>query len=291
MSRNVKIALGQEPNGWPKNATPEEIRQHHHAQMAPLVAQAAEEKADIICFSEGAPGHGIDVRLKDQEGAFEDVLDGPDFQWASQQAATHQINLILPTVGFHHGKFQNVAIVFDRQGEVVGVYEKVHLTKAERDSGKINGATWPVFGLDFGRIGVFICHDMHFPESARCLALNGAEILFWPTHYAGLWGDDYVISLMRATAIHNGVYLATASLGPEPGTPWVSNGALARSGVIGPRGEWRFSAGFQPGLAIGTIDLDERLDRPHFGENEQDEYREMFTADRRPETYGRLSKR
>ena len=290
MSRMVRIALGQEPNGWPKEANPAEIRQHHHRQMEPLVVQAAAEKADIICFCENAPGHGVDVRLKDQ-GAFEDVLAGPDFQWAARQAATHGIYLILPTVGFHQGKFQNVAILFDRKGTVIGVYEKVHLTKGERDSGKINGATWPVFDLDFGRIGIMICHDMHFPETARCLALNGAEIIFWPTHYAGLWGDDYVISLMRATAIYNGVYLASVSLGPAPGTPWVSNGALARSGVIGPRGEWRFSAGFEPGLAIGKIDLAEPLDRPHFGGTIKDNYREMFITDRQPNTYGRLLER
>jgi len=286
----VKIALGQESNGWPKDAIPQEIRHHHHRQMESLVNQASKERADIICFCENAPGHGVDVRLKDQ-GAFEDVLTGPDFEWAAQQAAAHSIYLIFPTVGFHQGQFQNVAILFDRKGSVLGVYEKVHLTKGERDADMINGSTWPVFELDFGRIGIMICHDMHFPESARCLSLNGAEIIFWPTHYAGLWGDDYVISLMRATAIHNGIYLASVSLGPEPGTPWVSNQALARSGVIGPRGEWRFSAGFGPGLAIGRIDLAEPLDRPHFSEAIDDDYRAMFIADRRPGTYGRLIER
>jgi len=290
MSRMVKIALGQEPNGWPKEASPAEVRRHHHRQMESLVEQATAENADIICFCENAPGHGVDAFSKDLT-AYEDVLDGPDYQWASRQAAEHGINLILPTVGYHHGKFQNVAILFDRKGTMIGVYEKVHLTKGERDSGQVNGATWPVFDLDFGRIGIMICHDMHFPESARCLALNGAEIIFWPTHYAGLWGDDYVISLMRATAIHNGVYLATVSLGPEPDTPWVSNGAFARSGVIGPRGEWRFSAGFAPGLTTGRIDLAEPLDRPHFSATIDDNYREMFIADRRPDTYGRLLER
>ncbi len=290
MSRMVKIALGQEPNGWPKEASPAEIRQHHHRQMEPLVTEAVAEKADIICFCENAPGHGVDVGLKDK-GGFEDVLDGPDFQWASSQAAKHGIYLILPTVGFYQGKFQNVAILFDRKGEVFGVYEKVHLTKGERDSGKINGATWPVFDLDFGRVGIMICHDLHFPESARCLALNGAEVIFWPTHYAGLWGDDYVISLMRAAAIHNGIYLASISLGPEPGTPWVSNRALSRSGVIGPRGEWRFSSGFEAGLAIGKIDLEEPLDRPWFSESFEDNYRDMFLADRQPNAYGRLLER
>ena len=287
MSRTVRIALGQEPNGWPENASPEDIRKHHHRQMEPLIAQAGQEKADIICFCENALGHGIEPTPENRD-AYEDVLEGPDMKWAAAQAAAHGLYLIMPTVGYHQGRFQNVSVVLDRKGNTVGTYAKVHLTKGEKDSGKIGGDSWPVFDLDFGRIGIMICHDMHFPESARCLALNGAEIIFWPTHYAGLWGDDYIMALLRATAVHNGVFLASISLGPEPGQPWVSNRALSRSGLIGPRGEWRFSAGFQPGLAIGSIDLDEPLDRPWFSGGIDDDYREMFLADRRPDTYGRL---
>lgn len=286
----VRIALGQEPNGWPQDATPDEIRQHHHRQMEPLIQEAGQQGADIISFCENALGHGIEAPADDRK-AHQDVLGGPDMQWAARQAATHAINLIMPTVGYHNDELRNVAVVLNRKGETVGVYEKVHLTQIERQMGRVGGDSWPVFDLDFGRIGIMICHDMAFPESARCLALNGAEIIFWPTHYAGLWGDDYCISLIRATAIQSGVYMASISLGPEPGKPWVSNGALSRSGLIGPRGEWRFSAGFEAGLAIGSVDLDEPLDRPHFSDTIDDEYRQKYRADRRPETYGRLLER
>lgn len=287
MSRLVRIALGQEADGWPNDASPDAIREHHHGQMEPLIAQAGAAKADIICFSENAFGHGIENTGQNRDD-YQDVLDGPDMRWAAEQAARQEINIIMPTVGFHAGQFRNVSIVLDRKGNLAGVYEKVHLTNWEKKSGLVGGDAWPVFDLDFGRVGIMICHDLHFPESARCLALNGAEIIFWPTHFQALWGDDYIMALMRATAIHNGVYLASISLGPEPGQPWVSNAPLARSGLIGPRGEWRFSAGFQPGLAMGTIDLDERLDRPWFSDSANDDYRERFRADRRPDTYGRL---
>jgi hypothetical protein len=67
--------------------------------------------------------------------------------------------------------------------------------------------------------------------------------------------------------------------------------SLARTGVLGPRGEWRFSAGFQPGLALGEIDLDEPCHRPWFSRNSHDDYRRMYPVERRPETYGRLLER
>ena len=95
-----------------------------------------------------------------------------------------------------------------------------------------------------------ICHDMEFPESARCLALNGAEIVFWPTHWGNSMGDNWVFSICQGTAALNGLYLAPVSLAPLPGKFWASSGFIARTGLIGPQGEWRFSAGFEPGLPL-----------------------------------------
>ena len=290
MTRVAKIALAQEPGGWPQDAARKEVFDFHRRQMEPLFAKAAEEGAHIICFCENALYNGVDAPV-DKTESYEDVLDGLGMSWAAEQAVEHGMYVIMPTVGFHRNRFQNVAVVLDRKGDRVGVYEKVHLNKREKDSGKIGGDSWPVFELDFGRIGIMICHDMHFPEAARCLALNGAEIIFWPTHYGAIWGDDYLMALLRSTAIYNGVFLASVSLGPPPSHPWIANMRLARSGVIGPRGEWRFSAGFEPGLAIGEIDLDEPPVRPWFGDTELDNYREMYVTDRRPDTYGRLMER
>ncbi len=286
MSRIIKVALGQVAAGQPEGS-PDEIRAHHKQNMLPFIEKAGFEKADILCFCETALTTGIKA-APDDTTVWQDVTTGADMQWAAEQAARFKMNLIMSNAGLCNGLLKNVAVVLNRKGEVAGHYEKVHVNKAERDNGRVGGDTWPVFELDFGKIGIMICHDMHFPEAPRCLALNGAEIIFWPTHYGALWGDDYSMALLRATAILNGVFFASVSLAPKPGEPWEARHHLARTGLLGPRGEWRFSAGFDPGLAIGEIDLDEKLVRPWFSKKRQDEYREMYLADRRPDTYGRL---
>ena len=289
MSRVVRIAVAQVAAGWPEGGSPAEIRAHHKKGMEPMMAKAAKAGADILCFCENALTTGIKAP-PDARDVWQDVVNGPDMRWAAEQAARGGFNLIMPTVGYSNGALRNVAVVLGRQGQVIGVYEKVHLGKKERE--RITaGGSWPVFQLDVGKIGVMICHDMHFPEAPRCLALNGAEIIFWPTHFGAIWGDDYCMALIRAAAIHNGVFFAPVSLAPKPGEAWMAHMQLARSGLVGPRGEWLFSAGFGVGLAIGEIDLDEPLDRPWFGFDRHDEYREHYLADRRPDTYGRLTER
>lgn len=289
MSRRVRIALAQVAAGQP-DGTPDGIRAHHKANMEPMFAEAAGRKADIVCFCETALTTGIKAAPDDRD-AWQDVADGPDTRWAAGHARSHGMYVIMPTTGISRGKLRNVAVVLGRRGEVVGVYEKVQVNRSEMDAGRVGGDSWPVFELDFGKIGIMICHDMHFPEAPRCLALGGAEVIFWPTHYGGIWGDDYCVSLMRATAILNGVYLASVSLAPPPGEGWQAHMQMARSGMIGPRGEWLWSAGFEPGLAVGEIDLDAPLVRPWFSKGRLDDYRAMYLAERRPDTYGRLTQR
>ena len=79
----------------------------------------------------------------------------------------------------------NAAILFDRSGEVVGIYRKVHLV-VDTDSGSMErgsspGKEEPVFDCDFGKLGIQICYDMEFDEGWRELARKGAELVVWPT--------------------------------------------------------------------------------------------------------------
>ena len=125
----------------------------------------------------------------------------------------------------------------------------------ERDLGIVPGESWPVFELDFGRIGVQICHDNSFPESARCLTLNGAEIIFWP-HVMSGWGGEFMDILLRSPAIHNGIYHVPVCFGNQPGTAWRPGMLIGRSSIIGPDGTICADAGRYPGIAMAWIDLD-----------------------------------
>jgi predicted amidohydrolase len=74
----------------------------------------------------------------------------------------------------------NTAALIGRKGELIGKYRKTHLPAVEAWN-ETHGDGFPVFETDFGTVGMLICYDILFPEAARCLVLNGAEILFNPT--------------------------------------------------------------------------------------------------------------
>lgn len=286
MTRPVKIALAQVASENAPSDERDAVGAFRRRQLEPYLVQAGEEKADIICFCENAlsVGHkppGVEPEL------YEDVLSGPSFQWASAGTRRFGMCVVMPITGAYQGAVSNLAVVIDRKGEAAGVYRKVHLTGGERKRGLKGGDEWPVFDLDFGRIGLMICHDMEFPESARCLALNGAEVIFWPSHWGITMGDNWVFSILQGTAAVNGVYLAAVSQTAAPGTFWMGQGPIARTGLIGTQGEWLFSAGFKPGLAVGRIDLDVPTVRKWHGQD--CDFRTSHLSDRRPDTYGRLT--
>jgi predicted amidohydrolase len=98
----------------------------------------------------------------------------------------------------------NTAVLIDRNGNLAGRYRKVSLPQEEFDGGVTPGNSFPVFETDFGKIGLMICWDVTFPESARALAQKGAEIIFLP-----IAGGD--VTLTKARAIENQVYLVSST--------------------------------------------------------------------------------
>jgi predicted amidohydrolase len=188
-------------------------------------------------------------------------------------------------LAYYDRAFRNAAIVLDKSGMVLGAYCKVHPTWGERQSGIVPGDSFPVFDLPFGRIGIMICHDLSFPEAARCLMLAGAEIVFWPTMWSG-WGDELSYTVIRSRAIDNAIYLVHVGLAPPPGEFWRPGMNMARSGVIDPYGNHLSNAGFEEAIAIAEVNLDKKRVAPHFTSGADDDFRAWVLADRRPDTYG-----
>lgn len=111
------------------------------------------------------------------------------------------------------GKIYNTSYIIDRGGNEIGRYRKVHLTHSELESGLTNGKSFPVFDLDFGRIGIMICFDNYFPESARILGNSGASLVLYP-----LYGDTLIPQWelkMRARAVDNSMYVASCQIGGQ----------------------------------------------------------------------------
>ena len=104
------------------------------------------------------------------------------------------------------GLIFNTAVLFDRQGNLVGRYRKVHPYWPEEVwDGITPGDDFPVFSLDVGKVGIMTCYDSWFPEVSRLLALRGAELILFPS--AG-----YEPSLLPARAIDNRCYVVASSL-------------------------------------------------------------------------------
>lgn len=111
------------------------------------------------------------------------------------------------------GSLRNTAFFLGRDGREIGHYHKVNMPIHELD--KRRGDRFPVFKTpDLGGVGMLICYDMVFPEAARCLALNGADIIFDPTEGGAAIGDDDLNrAAFRTRAVENFVYLVVAQRG------------------------------------------------------------------------------
>lgn len=124
-------------------------------------------------------------------------------------------------------KIYNASYIIDRAGHEIGRYRKVHLTHSELASGLTNGYHIPVFDLDFGKVGIMICFDNYFPETARILGNQGAILVLYP-----LYGDTLLPQWelkMRTRAIDNSMYIASCQIG--------GNLDIAYTGIVGPEGD------------------------------------------------------
>jgi len=121
--------------------------------------------------------------------------------------------------------YANTALIFDRQGKIVGKYNKTHAAIGGAPHGwpargdelewlMKPGDSYPTFQLDFARVGIMTCYDGYFPESASSLSLNGAEIILWINGRAGPI-EEFVV---KADIFRNYCAIISTNLGPGSGT-------------------------------------------------------------------------
>lgn len=159
----------------------------------------------------------------------------------------------------------NSAVIFNRNGELLDIYNKIHLAGDENDY-LTPGDRFVSFDTEFGRIGVCICWDAQFPETYRALALAGVHLAVCPT-----WGWEAIYG--HARAYENGIYVAAAMA-----VPFHENicGMRNPSEVISPDGTVLFSASRENAEAL-ICEFDPKLQR------------ELWTlrmSARKPECYG-----
>jgi predicted amidohydrolase len=282
MTRQITIAAVQIPAsvGGRLNA---EKQDNNFRAAEHWLDQAGQRGADIACVGETFNMLGLRPTPDTLPAEIANAVDRAVTR-LGDIARRYRMAVIAPVAGLLDGIPRNAALVLDRSGNLIGHYLKVHCTESERSYGIVPGNTWPTFTLDFGRIGLQICHDNSFPESARCLALNGAEIIFWPHTMSG-WGDEFMETLMRSPSVHNGIYHVPACYGCEPGQAWRPGMLIGRSSIIGPDGVVLADAGRYVGIALSQIDLDAPRIAHDFTREGEFTWRDDMRQDRRPETY------
>jgi N-carbamoylputrescine amidase len=257
------------------------------------IRSAAERGAEIICLQELFRWPYFPQT--EDVGAFNlaEPLPGPTTQRMAQLAAELGVVLIVPVFERRAaGVYHNSAVVIDRDGSQVGLYRKMHIPDDPGFHEKFYFAPgdtgFRAFDTGAGRIGVLICWDQWFPEAARLLALDGAEILFYPTAIAWLENEskqenavqrESWITIQRAHAIANGVFVAaTNRSGREKALTFFGS-----SFVCDPQGQI---------LAMAPTDAEEVLlvDCP-LEQIEAQRCGWPFLRDRRIDAYGDLLKR
>jgi len=189
------------------------------------VHQAKQQGAQLMLFQELFYGpYFCQVQDADYYSYTEAIPDGPTTRLLQEVARQHGIVIILPMYEEEQpGLYYNTAAVIDADGRYLGKYRKNHIPQVkgfwEKFYFRPGNLGYPVFDTAAGRIGVYICYDRHFPEGARILGLNGAEIVFNPSAtVAGL--SEYLWELEQpAHAVANGYFVAASNrVGIEK--PW-----------------------------------------------------------------------
>ncbi len=215
--------------------------------MEPLVAEAADKKADLIVFGEVMTIMGV----RKPEPAAETV-PGPTTALLGAMARKHNIYLVAGLPEREGNLIYNSAVLLGPDGQLIGKYRKAALTTREAADGYTPGTEYPVFQTRFGKLGIMICYDLFFPEVARHLTENGAEIIAVP-----IWGGDELLA--RARAIDNRVFLVTSTY-EAPWLHWMRSGVWDREGNL-------IAAAKRYGtIAVADVDLNERFDHKWLGD-------------------------
>ena len=282
MTRNVRCGLIQCSNPINDESRPvAEIQKAMLERHLPFIDEAGKQGVQILCLQEIFNGPyfcpGQDPRW--YEAA--EPVPGPMTALMSEYARKYAMVIIVPVYEREQaGVYYNTAAVIDADGSYLGKYRKNHIPQTsgfwEKYYFKPGNLGYPVFETRYGKVGVYICYDRHFPEGARLLGLNGAEIVFNPSAtVAGL--SQYLWKLEQpAHAVANGFFMGCSNrVGTE--APWNIGKFYGTSYFVNPRGEILAEASEDDDeLIVADLDLDQI---------EEVRRTWQFYRDRRPETY------
>jgi len=286
--RNVRIGLVQAT--WEGDVSDESSIEEHIERMIHkhegFATIAKQQEVQILCFQELFFGPYFCAEQDRKWYKYAEPIPGPLTERMQKLAKKNNLVLIVPMYEEDKvpGVYYNTAAVIDSDGKYLGKFRKTHIPHLdpgfwEKFYFRPGNLGYPIFDTAVGKIGVYICYDRHFPEGARALGLNGAEIVFNPSAtVAGL--SEHLWSIEQpAHAVANGYFVAAINrVGEEP---WKTGHFYGSSYVVDPRGQI---------IAKGSRDKEELV----VADVDLDMIREVrnvwqFYRDRRPDSYGSLT--
>ena len=287
MSNIVRVGLIQASNVKGPECTDQAIKKAMIDKHLKLIKQAAAKKVKILCLQEifYGPYFAAEQNTRWYKLA-EQVPNGPTTKLMQTLARKYKMVMVVPIYEEEQtGEYYNTAVIIDADGKYIGKYRKNHLPHCwpgfwEKFYFRPGNLGYPVFQTKYARIGVILCYDRHFPEGARILGINGAQIVFNPNAtVSGL--SEHIWKLgMPAYAAVNQYYVGVINrVGTEY---WKTGDFYGTSYFANPRGKILATASrTKDEVLVSDLDLD-------YIREVRDNW--QFYRDRRPETYGEILK-
>ena len=208
--------------------------------LKPLIDRAAAQGADLIVLPELLTCKGI----TSDYASLAEPVPGPSSEFFGKLAREYDCYIVAGLIERDGDQVFNAGVLLGPDGKVAGKYRKVTLPREEIERGVSPGDEYPVFETRFGKVGIMICYDVFFPEVARELAFNGAEVIALP-----IWGGNPRLAAARCA--ENGVYLVTSTYTNHE-NDWMKTAVWNREGDrIAEAAEWE-------SVVIKEVDLNKR---------------------------------
>jgi len=219
----------------------------NYRRMAETIKQASVNKADYILFPElFISGYLSKLEIEEQA----ETLNSESIKKIQKTAKENNCGVIFGFAEKFNNRLYNTALFIDKKGEIAGIYRKIHLFEFEQST-FTPGDSCPVFEIPEGKFGIMITQDMEYPEVARILAINEAQLLLVLCANMFPYQPSHSVYL-HARAMENHVYVASANKVVLEG----DNIFFGESVVIDPKGATIYQSGNNEEVPVITIDFD-----------------------------------
>lgn len=234
-------------------------------EFAALIAEAAQKHADLVVLGETVPSANLKAKPED----IAEPIPGPSSTYFADLAKQHHLHLVLSLYERDAHLIYNTAVLFGPDGALIGKYRKVSLPPGEAAKGIAPGKDYPVFDTAFGKVGLMVCYDGFFPEVARELTKNGAEVIAWP-----VWGCNPLLAQARACENHVFV-ISSTFMNHDAG--WMYSAIYDQGGRPLARGE-KWST-----VVLAEVDLNQA----YYGPYNLGDFHSMIARHRHPVPVGK----